>query len=134
MKIIYKETKSFKTEDLFNLFDSVEWSSAQFPEKLKISMENSDSVISAWDNNKLIGLVNCITDKCMTAYFHYLLVNPNYQGKGIGKRLLNKILNKYENHETKVLVSYEESVPFYQKNGFKLDNGKKPMFISSMKL
>ena len=134
MEVIYKETKDFKSEDLFDLFDSVGWSSAQFPERLRISMRGSDSVISAWDKNRLIGLINCISDKCMTAYFHYLLVNPKYQGKGIGKKLLNKILTKYEHCKTKVLISYDEGVPFYKKNGFRMDNDKKAMFISPMKL
>ena len=31
-------------------------------------MKNSDSVVTAWDDNKLVGLINSLDDGVMTAY------------------------------------------------------------------
>jgi len=58
-------------------------------------MRNSGSVFTAWDGNKLIGLINVLDDGVMTAYIHYLLVDPDYQNRGIGRRLVQLVLEEY---------------------------------------
>jgi hypothetical protein len=59
----------------------VGWSSGQYPEALAVAMRNSDRVVSAWGGEKLVGFMNALSDGAMTAYFHYLLVRPEYQGR-----------------------------------------------------
>jgi len=73
----------------------VEWSSGNYPERLSVAMRNSGSVFTAWDGNKLIGLINVLDDGVMTAYIHYLLVDPDYQNRGIGRRLVQLVLEEY---------------------------------------
>ena len=75
MEIKYKTIKEFNKIELEDLFLSVGWSSGKYPEQLVIAMKNSYSVVSAWDGDKLVGLINALSDGIMTAYFHYLLVN-----------------------------------------------------------
>jgi len=58
-------------------------------------MRNSGSVFTAWDGNKLIGLINVLDNGVMTAYIHYLLVDPDYQNRGIGRRLVQLVLEEY---------------------------------------
>jgi len=94
MEIEYKDTHDFSKEALEELFLSVEWSSGHFPEKLAIAMKNFKTVFSAWDGGKLIGLICAMDDGIMNAYVHYLLVNPRYHGKGIGKKLVGMIKSK----------------------------------------
>ncbi len=50
-------------------------------------MQNYSTVYSAWDGEKLVGLISVMDDGIMTAYIHYLLVDPDYQYNGIGKRI-----------------------------------------------
>lgn len=133
MEIIYSENKEFSQEELRDLFLSVEWSSGQYPVKLQVAMRNSHAVYSAWHEGKLVGLINCLSDGVMTAYFHYMLVHPDYQGKQIGKTLMQKMLVKYESYARKVLVGYNEKVEFYQKMGFKLAAEASPMWITELK-
>ena len=57
MNIKYKKTKVFTVEELQGLFLSVEWESGNYSEKLVRAMQNSSHVISAWDGDKLVGLV-----------------------------------------------------------------------------
>jgi len=130
MGIEYKDTHEFQSNELQNLFLSVKWESGRYPEKLVIAMKHSDTVFSAWDNEKLIGLINVLDDGVMTAYIHFLLVSPEYQGKGIGKELLCMIINKYKDYLRIVLVSDDKETGFYQKNGFELAKKTNPMFIS----
>lgn len=95
-------------------------------------MENSHSVYSAWDGEKLVGLINCLSDGVMTAYFHYLLVRPEYQGRGIGEKLMGMILEKYESYLRKVLIAYDKQVGFYERCGFKVGSETKPMVVTSL--
>lgn len=62
MEIRYKDTKSFKAEDLERLFLSINWESGKYSEKLARAMENSTYVVSAWDGDKLVGLVRSLSD------------------------------------------------------------------------
>lgn len=130
MTIEYKMTKEFNKGELEELFLSVEWSSGKYPDKLVLAMKNSDCVVSAWDGGKLVGLINALSDGVMTAYFHYLLVNPAYQSKGIGKTLVDKILTKYEDYARKVVIAYNKEIGFYKRCGFKVGDNASPMFIT----
>jgi len=120
MGISYKETHIFQSKELQGLFCSVKWESGQHPEKLVIAMQHSDSVFSAWDGEKLVGLVNALDDGIMTAYVHFLLVDPEYQGQGIGRALLHLVTDKYKDYLRIVLVSDEKETGFYENSGFEL--------------
>ncbi len=132
MQIEFKDTKGFTEDQLEDLFLSVQWSSGKYPDKLKMAMRNSDSVFSAWANSKLVGLINALSDGCMTVYFHYLLIHPEYQGRGIGKELVLKMLSKHENYARKVLIAYDKEIEFYRRCGFTVGEGKSPMFITHL--
>ena len=132
MNITYKDTKIFEPKELQELFLSVEWSSGHYPEKLVIAMKNSGSVFTAWSDEKLIGLINTLDDGIMTAYVHYLLINPEYQGKGVGKELVRLVSEKYKDYLRIVLIAYDKEVDFYKRCGFIEGKEKTPMFITSL--
>jgi len=132
MEIAYKDKKDFNADDLKDLFLSVEWSSGHYPDKLVIAMKNSSTVFSAWDEDKLVGLINVLDDGIMTAYIHYLLINPEYQKIGIGKKLIELIKEKYKDYLRIVLIAYDKEAPFYKHLGFEAREDKVPMFITSL--
>lgn len=132
MNITYQNTQEFKPTDLEELFLSVEWSSGNYPYKLSIAMKNSGTVYSAWDGEKLVGLINVLDDGVMTAYVHYLLVSPGYQARGIGKELLQRIAQKYQDYLRIVLIAYDKEVGFYEHCGMTAGVEKTPMFITSL--
>ena len=70
--IQYRTDKNFEAEQLKELFSSVNWLSANYSERLVKALYNSSTVISAWDGEKLIGLINVLDDGELTAYVHYL--------------------------------------------------------------
>lgn len=113
-----KDKNRFTENDLEQLFRSVDWDSGNYPDRLKKAIKNSDRVVSMWDKDKLIGLMSAITDSEMTVYFPYLLVMPEYQGKGIGKKLCQNMLEYYKNYYRKILTCKEDKLGFYEKMGF----------------
>lgn len=132
MKILYKDTKIFREEDLQRLFLSVNWESGNYPEKLVNGMKNSTHVISAWDNERLIGLVREIDDEETVALIHYLLVDPQYQGLHIGDQLM-KHLMKYLDKMlyVKIMPSDPKTIPFYERYGFKQYENYSAMVIKN---
>ena len=92
MEIEYRQTKDFTIVELKRLFMSVNWESGKYPEKLVRAMHNSTRVISAWDGNRLVGLVRALDDGETIAFLHYLLVEPAYQGHHIGDELMKRIM------------------------------------------
>lgn len=132
MEITYCDTRDFDPADLQDLFLSVEWSSGHYPDKLAVAMRNSSSVFSAWDGSRLVGLINVLDDGIMTAYVHYLLVNPAYHSRGIGQQLVASVKERYASYLRIVLVAYEGETAFYEHCGFERGEGKTPMFITSL--
>ncbi len=120
MTIEYKQTKEFTASELKRLFLSVNWESGKYPEKLVRAMHNSTRVISAWNGDKLIGLVRALDDGETVAFLHYLLVDPEYQGYHIGDNLMKQIMGHYEDLlYVKVMPSDPKTIPFYERYGFR---------------
>lgn len=127
-----KDTHDFSREQLEDLFLSVEWSSGHYPDKLVTAMKNFETVYSAWDGNRLVGMICAMDDGIMTAYVHYLLVNPEYQGKQIGRELVRMVKEKYSDYLRIVVVAYDSELAFYEKCGFTKSDNASPMFITSL--
>lgn len=132
MEIVYRDIHEFRKEDLEDLFLSVDWSSGHYPDQLQIAMRNYKTVYSAWDDKQLVGLVSAMDDGVMTAYIHYLLVRPEYEGKGIGRKLMELTKETYQKYLRIVLISYDSAIPFYERLGFQKGVNETPMFLTSL--
>ena len=120
MEIEYRNTKEFTEQELQRLFLSVKWESGNDPGKLVRAMLNSTHVISAWDGNKLVGLIRALSDGETVAFLHYLLVDPAYQGHHIGDELMKRVLRYFENLlYVKIMPSDPKTLPFYARYGFR---------------
>ncbi|QJB57174.1 GNAT family N-acetyltransferase [Pseudodesulfovibrio sp. zrk46] len=134
MSISFSDTKELCEQELQDLFLSVDWDSGNYPEKLVKAIQGAHGVFTAWDGDKLVGLINVLSDGHMAAYVHYLLVRPEYQGKGIGKLLIEQMAEAYQDVPTKLLISYNTKAGFYERQGFVAATDKSPMFMTSMRL
>ncbi len=125
MDIIYTDKREYTMEELQALFRSVDWRSADYPGRLKKALDHCETVYTAWCGGRLIGLINAIDDSELTAYVHYLCVDPAYQGQGIGRELLKRIKEKYKDYLYIILIAENEPlIKYYQHNGFKLIEGQ----------
>ncbi len=120
MPITYRTTKEFTPESLQRLFQSVRWESGNYPDKLARAMANSTAVVSAWDDDRLVGLVRALSDGETVAFLHYLLVDPAYQGQHIGDELMRRILAPMADLlYVKIMPSDPATIPFYARYGFR---------------
>jgi len=127
MSIIYDSIKKdLPSEQLHKLFVSVGWSDGlETPGMIKnynIPFINSTIVISAWENERLIGAVRALSDKMFRSVIYDLLVLPKYQNKGIGKELIRRCVAHCPDSEW--LVGTEKHIAgYYEKLGFRMNEG-----------
>ncbi|WP_423215751.1 GNAT family N-acetyltransferase [Streptococcus equinus] len=128
--IEYKSIHNFKCSDLERLFLSVEWSSGHYPEKLVLAMQNFNTVYSAWDGGKLVGLICVMDDGVMDAYIHYLLVDSDYQDRTIGSHLLQLVKEKYKTFMKLAVIGYNKEINFYENAGFVKSENCSALFLT----
>ena len=121
----YTEEKIFTQEQVQELFLSVNWISGNYPERLYKALMNSSTVLTVWDDEKLVGLTRVLDDSEMLAQIHYVLVHPDYQGRGIAGKMMEYVKEKYKDFfYIDVMPENKKNVPFYVKQGFKvMENG-----------
>lgn len=130
--INYRDTHDFTPEELERLFLSVEWSSGHFPDKLAVAMKGFKTVFSAYDGDKLVGMISVMDDGVMNAYVHYLLVDPDYQGQEIGRTLVEMVKEKYKDYLRIAVIGYDSELSFYEHCGFVKSKDASPLFITSL--
>lgn len=91
---------------------------------LKI-LEKSAEIVLAIDEStgSVVGFINAISDGIMAAYIPLLEVLPEYKGRGIGKELVRRMLERLEGLYVVDLMCDEELQPFYERFGMKKANG-----------
>ena len=129
MDIEIKETKEINQEKITELYKANKWSSAEKPDLLYKALMNSDSLITVWDGNRLVGLGNAISDGYLVVYYPHLLVHPDYQGKGIGRIIVDRFQKKYGNFHQQMLTADSKAIDFYRKCGFEIAGSTQSMWI-----
>lgn len=82
-------------------------------------IEHADELITAWDRDRLVGMLRAVTDYSYCCYISDVAVDRDYQGHGIGRRLIQLLKDKLGEEEIQyVLTSAPKSVGFYEKIGF----------------
>ena len=62
MAITYTEDKNFTPQQVADLFLAVRWVVGKYPDRLHKALMNSSRVISAWDGDRLVGLIRVMDD------------------------------------------------------------------------
>lgn len=115
----FTEEKIFTKEQVQQLFLSVHWISGNYSERLYKALMNSSTVLTVWEDEKLVGLARVLDDTEILAQIHYVLVHPDYQGKGIAGKMIEYIKEKYKDFiYIEGMPEDKNNVPFYQKHGF----------------
>ena len=81
MAITYTEEKNFTPQQVADLFLSVRWVVGKYPDRLHKALMNSSRVISAWDGDRLVGLIRVMDDSELVCFINYVLVHPDYHGR-----------------------------------------------------
>ncbi|MGE8377211.1 MAG: GNAT family N-acetyltransferase [Sphingobacterium sp.] len=131
MNIKLSVNRDLNANDILQLYQANKWSAAEKPELLIKALLNSHSLVTAWDGATLVGLGNAISDGYLVVYYPHLLVLPSYQGKGVGRLIMDKMQEIYKDFHMQMLTADGKAIHFYKKNGFERAGQTEPMWIYS---
>lgn len=134
-----KNTIKFKEKlpdikDYWDLFQTTGWNQEYnfSTQDLANAIKNSWFSTSIYDLEILIGFGRVIADGVHHALIIDLIIHPDYQGKGLGSKLLERLVSKCKEHKIRdiQLFSARDKFAFYEKIGFE----KRPINAPGMQL
>lgn len=90
-------------------------------ERIKSMVENANLIITARDENKLVGVARSVTDFVYCTYLSDLAVDDEYQKQGIGKELI-RLTKKETQKATTILLAAPKAVDYYPHIGMTKHN------------
>ncbi len=116
-------THALTPEAYVGLRKKVGWSELT-PGQAKRGLEHTTFLVSVKHNGDFVGMGRVLFDFGYTAYIGDIIVAPEYQGKGIGKEIVSRLMGKVMDAAEKgdnilfVLVAAKGKEKFYEKLGF----------------
>jgi ribosomal-protein-alanine N-acetyltransferase len=103
---------------------AIERASFKFPKDEAIFREDEHKYLVAKDEDKIVGYIGIekILDE---THIINMAVDPKYRGKGIGKRLMQHVLNDEDVFFLEVRVSNDYAKNVYQRYGFEVIDTRK---------
>ena len=116
--MIYICNETVPVKDLADLRESVGWN--RMEHEYKNPLLTSYYHIAVYEEELLIGYIDCVSNGVTDAYIQDLMVHPNYQGRGVGTDLMTKMINYLKDKRIYMIsVIFEEKLkPFYERFGF----------------
>jgi N-acetylglutamate synthase-like GNAT family acetyltransferase len=108
---------------LQELFDiAAFWAKGRNIKDLAIAIANSEPVISVWDKELLIGFARATSDGIYRATIWDVVIHPDYQGNGLGSKLIETVLNHPRMQKVeRVYLMTTHQHKFYEKIGFQVN-------------
>ena len=92
---------------------------AESPEALYQSVSRSTWLVTAWDGDRLVGLLHVLTDGVWMAYVQELMVHPDFHHQGVGKELIDRYDSTFGHFRHQLLVTETDWVrEKFLKRGF----------------
>ncbi len=100
------------------------------PDDLKTVFNNSRFKCFVFDNTKLIGVGRALADGRDCSYICDVAIHPDYQGLGIGRNIIKKLVELSNGHKKIILYANVGKQDFYSKLGFKKMNTAMAIFAN----
>lgn len=108
----------YQLQELYNI--AAFWAKDRSLEKLEIAIAHSKPVVTVWHGSKMIGFARATSDGVYRATIWDVLIHPDYQRMGLGRKLVETILaHPHINQVEKVYLMTTHQQTFYKKIGFK---------------
>ncbi|NES04382.1 MAG: GNAT family N-acetyltransferase [Okeania sp. SIO2F4] len=116
----YEGHSKVDISQLVALFNSAAiWAKNRKIEDLEIAITNSNPVVSVWDNQTMIGFGRATSDCVYRGTIWDIVIHPNYQGGGLGRKLVETILSHPRMcHVERIYLMTTYQQNFYKRIGF----------------
>lgn len=89
------------------------------PEALRKAFRNSMFKCFVFDSDRLVGVGRALADGVDCSYICDVAVLPDYQGDGLGKAIVSKLVARSSEHKKIILYANPGKEGFYMKLGFR---------------
>ena len=116
--MVYRYNEAVSAKALSDLRESVGWN--RMEDEYNNPLMTSYYHIAVYEDDKLVGYIDSVSNGVTDAYIQDLMVHPDYQGKGLGTELMNQMITYLKENRIYIIsVVFEESLkPFYDRFGF----------------
>lgn len=107
--------------DLVALYSSVGWTNyTNNPTMIEQAVKTSLWQLAVYDEKEFVAYIRLVGDGHSVIFVQDLLVRPDHQRQGIGRKLLEEALATFPNVYQRLLVTErsEKNLAFYQSLGF----------------
>ena len=119
-EMTFRDNEPVSAKTLSDLREAVGWN--RMDNEYGNPLLTSYYHIAAYENDELIGYIDCVSNSVTDAYIQDLMVHPDHQGKGIGTALMNRMMEVLKDRRIYMIsVVFDESLKsFYSRFGFNL--------------
>lgn len=114
---LHKE-RQITPSDLKQLYDELEWWPDRQEEDIKRTL-NLGLAVGAWKYNRLIGFCRAVSDGIFRAYIEDVAVIAPFRKQGIGKEMVNRMMEELSHIHVVSLFCEEGLECFYNESQFK---------------
>lgn len=114
-------TEGLNQNNLLELYTALGWSKyTENPAALYQAVLNSTYVVTIRNGEKILGLARSLSDDVAIHYLQDILVLPEYQRQGVGRKLMESCLQRFAHVRTHLLLTDDEKRQrlFYESVGF----------------
>lgn len=86
-------------------------------ERIQKMLDSSNLIVTAWNDEQLVGISRSITDWVWSCYLADLAVHPAFKKAGIGKELVRLTKEKLGEQSMLLLLSVPTAMEYYPKIG-----------------
>lgn len=121
---------TFDANDFRYLWESV-WGEPPTYDQVKLALEHTLFRVGIYDGSLIIAMARVIGDLGLCYYIKDVIVHPDYQGQGIGRKLIDEILHFIRENGAPgtdiftELCAMPDKIPFYEKFGFSANEAQR---------
>ncbi len=122
MTIRYDDGAIISLASVKSLWDKIPWARGRDLDTIAVALLNSQRIVHAWDGDRLVGTARVLTDGAYYATLWDVIVDPNYQGQGIGTSLVDRAIEPYRSRGFSFIALFaaEGKEDFYKHRGFSM--------------
>lgn len=123
MEITFSFSKQINIDEVIALYEKAELPRPTHDkQRMEQMVANSNLIVSAWSDEKLVGICRCITDWVWCCYLSDLVVDTTVKNSGIGRQMVELVKEKVSEHCMILLLSVPTAMDYYPKLGFAKDD------------
>jgi len=117
-EIEIRDTKDVPPEAILELFRHVDWATHRTAESVTAVLIQTSLLVTGWYRGRCVAMLRVVSDGVYRALVEDVIVHPDYQGHGWGRRIVEAALANPQLRDVEAVFLFTGVPTFYQRFGF----------------